>query len=116
MKRKTIRNHLDFVCPRNTIAAHCSFCVVKAKPVRANVDARYGLVASKRIFRLATQRNRAKRLMRDWIAYSEDFMSPQYDYIFILNSKILETVRKKGRNKTKNCLKKINKISKQNEK
>jgi ribonuclease P protein component len=49
------------------------------------------------MFKLAVQRNRAKRLLRDWIAFSENLMIPELDYIIIARSNILECNRDNGR-------------------
>ncbi len=106
MKRKTIRNHKDFIVSHDNPAAINSYFLTKAKPM-AKSDARYGIIASKRIFKLAVQRNRAKRLLRDWIAYNEDLMLPNLDYIFIAREAILDCSREIGRNKMASALKKI---------
>ena len=110
MKRKTIRNHRDFITSRDCLMARSSLFILKTKPAKIVNDARYGLVASKRSFKLATQRNRAKRLIRDWISYNEDLMSSNLDYIFILNTDILNSDRENGRNEVKQALKKILKL------
>jgi len=71
MKRKTIRSHKDFfTTPDNPVYAGRYF-IVKAKNA-VKKDPRYGIIASKRSFKLAVQRNRAKRLLRDWIAANEN--------------------------------------------
>jgi len=108
MKRKTIRNHKDFLTtPDDPVAAN-SFFIVKAK-LAAKKDSRYGVVVSKRIFRMAVQRNRVKRILRDWIAYNEHLMLPNMDYIFIGREPILECTREEGRKKMATALKKISK-------
>ena len=108
MKRKTIRNHKDFIVPHDCPAVMGQYFIVKAKPM-AKSNARYGIIASKRTFKLAVQRNRAKRLLRDWIAYNEDLMLPNFDYVFIARWAILDCTRKTGRNKMADSLKKISK-------
>jgi len=108
MKRKTIRNHKDFIVSHDDPAVMCQCFVVKAKPM-AKTDARYGIVASKRTFKLAVQRNRAKRLLRDWIAANEDLMLPDMDYIFIAREAILDCTREIGREQMVGSLKKISK-------
>ena len=108
MKRKTIRNHKDFATtPDDPVAADFYF-IVKAKRA-VKKDSRYGLIAAKRVFKLATLRNRAKRLLRDWIAYNEHLMKPNMDYIFIARSTILNCTRDTGRRKLAHALKKISK-------
>ena len=108
MKRKTIRNHRDFLTAPTDPVASCSYFMVKARPA-AKTDARYGIIASKRTFKLAVHRNRAKRLLRDWIAYNEHLMLPSMDYIFIARTPVLKCLRKTGRMKVAKLLKKISK-------
>jgi ribonuclease P protein component len=81
--------------------------VVKAKAAKISGDARYGLIVSKRDFKLAVHRNRAKRLMRDWIAFNEDLMSPELDYVFIAYSQVLDCGREVGRKSMADALVKI---------
>ena len=108
MKRKTIRNHKDFLTTQQDPVVHNYFFITKTKPA-ARKDSRYGIIAAKRTFKLAVHRNRAKRLLRDWIAYNEHLMLPNMDYIFIARSAILDVPREIGRKKMANALKKISK-------
>ena len=108
MKRKTIRNHKDFLTSPDDPAAFTPYFIVKAKSV-ARKDSRYGIIVSKRTFKLAVQRNRAKRLLRDWIAYNEHLMLPNKDYIFVGRVSVLECTREEGRKKMADALKKISK-------
>ncbi len=108
MKRKTIRNHKDFLTTPDDMTVSGFYFIVKAKPA-VKKDSRYGLVASKRTFKLAVARNRAKRLLRDWIAYNEHLMNPDMDYIFIARPAILICSREAGRKKMAYALKKISK-------
>ena len=114
MKRKTIRKHADFICPSDTLIARTDLFLIKVKHITVH-EGRYGLVVPKKDFRFATQRNRAKRLMRDWIAYNEELMLPDYDYIFLINNDVLESDRETGRTEVERSLKKISKILTQNE-
>jgi len=108
MKRKTIRNHKDFLtAPTDKMVTDSCF-IVKIKTA-AKKDARYGIIAPKRTFKLAIQRNRAKRLLRDWILNSEHLMLPDMDYIFIARSAILECSREKGREQMAKALEKLSK-------
>lgn len=116
MKRKTIRNHKDFYAPNQDLAVHLSWGIVKAKAAMIPGDARYGIISAKKTFKLAVDRNRAKRLVRDWISYNEDKMLPDLDYIFILRSGILETSREKGRKDLSKAFNNISKIYLKNEK
>lgn len=108
MKRKTIRNHKDFLTAPDDPVVFNHFFITKAKPA-ARKDSRYGIVVSKRTFKLAVHRNRAKRLLRDWIAYNEHLMLPNLDYIFIARMHIFDCNRSDGRKKLANALKKISK-------
>jgi len=110
MKRKTILNHRDFLTVREDPVVFADCFVAKAKSAKFIGDARFGLVATKKTFRLAVHRNRAKRLLRDWIAFNEDLMLPDMDYIFIARSPILDCNREDGRNQMRKALKKIAKI------
>ena len=114
MKRKTIRNHRDFIVPFTDLAASNDCFWVKAKTAKIPDDARYGIITSKKNFKLAVQRNRAKRLMRDWIAFNENLMIDDLDYVFIPRFPVLNIVRDDGRKKMQKSLKKIAKIYKQN--
>lgn len=116
MKRKTIRNHRDFFVPQNglSVATDCFFA--KAKPAKIPCDARYGLIVSKRNFKFAVQRNRAKRLMRDWITANEDLMSPELDYVFVVYKPVLDCDCENGRKQIKSALSKILKIYEKNAK
>ena len=109
MKRKTIRNHKDFfTSPDDKLVTSHDF-IIKMKPA-VKKDARYGIIASKRSFKLAVQRNRAKRLLRDWIAYNEHLMLPNMDYIFIARVHVLDCPRDTGRRKMGHALKRILKL------
>ena len=110
MKRKTILKHSDFVTPPDSIIGRSEFFIIRTKLPTIPGDARYGLVAPKRSFKLAVQRNRAKRLIRDWIAHNENLMLPNYDYIFIVNYDVLTSTRANGRYEVKWALKKITKL------
>ena len=107
MKRKTILKHSDFSAPPDSIDGRCEFFSVKTKLSNSLTDSRYGLVVSKRIFRLAVQRNRAKRLLRDWISFNEKYMLPGLDYIFIANAEVLDAPRDDARMRMRRILKRI---------
>jgi len=107
MKRKTIRNHKDFFTTRDGPGVANNCCVIKIKPVKIPGDARYGLIASKRLFKTAVTRNRAKRIARDWIAFNENLMMHQFDYIFILRESILSCDRDLGRQKIAHSFEKL---------
>ena len=114
MKRKTIRSHKDFFTTPEDFRSRGYFVTVKAKPAKIPNEGRYGLVASKRVFKLAVDRNRAKRLMRDWLAFGEALMVPCLDYILIAHLPILNCNREFGRKKMIRSLKRIARLHKKN--
>ena len=95
--RNTIKNHKDFFTTDSDPSALSPLFVVRAKVAKFPNDARYGVMATKRIFRFAVQRNRAKRLLRDWVRFNEGLLAPEYDYIFIARFPILNAERETGR-------------------
>ena len=109
MKRKTISHHRDFCVPSNCFRVVEDCFILKAAPTKTPGDPRYGLVVSKRAFKFAVERNRAKRLMRDWIAANENCMNPKLDYIFIVNHNVLNCTREIGRQKVNAVLKSVSK-------
>ena len=110
MQRKTIRKHKDFVMPKTSLLAHTDCFLVKAQPVKPSCHARYGIVISKKEFKLAVQRNRAKRLLRDWVGFNEDLMLPELDYVFFGNAAVLDCDREHGRKEIKWALKRISNL------
>lgn len=107
--RDTIKNHKDFVMTDENPTARSAFFFVRMKPAAIAGDARYGLIATKKTFKFATQRNRAKRLLRDWIRFNEDKLRPDMDYVFIARHPILEASRDEGRDAMARALTYINK-------
>lgn len=111
MIRDTIKNHADFAARENDPTARCAFFLVRAKPAKFENDARYGLIVTKKTFKHAVDRNRAKRLLRDWIAHNEKMMRPDWDYVFIARRDIQQADRLAGRVAMKKAL---NYLRKQN--
>ena len=95
--RDTIKNHKDFLMTDDNPVAKSSFFYVRMKPCVIPNDARYGVVATKKMFKLAVQRNRAKRLMRDWLRFNEAHMLPDMDYVVVARKSILTAARDDGR-------------------
>ena len=60
--------------------------------------------APKVLFKHAVDRNRAKRLIRDWIAYNEKMMRDDWDYIFVIRRDILNADRDSGREAMRKAL------------
>jgi len=95
--RDTIKNHKDFRVEDTDPSARSAFFVVRAKKTKFPGDARVGFMATKRTFKLAVHRNRAKRLLREWSRFYSDLMAPEYDYIFFARGEILNATRDAGR-------------------
>ena len=95
--RDTIKKHDDFLPTEMDIDARSALFFVRARPTKFQNGGRYGITASKRTFRFAVHRNRAKRLLRDWIVYNEKHMRNDMDYIFIARYPILDASRNDGR-------------------
>ena len=84
--------------------------IVRACPTRFPGDARYGLVTTKRTFRHAVDRNRARRLLRDWIGHNERLLRPDWDYVFIARTPILDATRADGRDAIRKALRYISRM------
>lgn len=104
MIRDTIKNHSDFAMGENDPTARCAYFLVRAKPAKFPDDARYGMIVTKKTFKHAVDRNRAKRMMRDWIAFNEKMMRPEWDYVFIIRRAIMDADRTSGRVAMKKAL------------
>jgi ribonuclease P protein component len=87
--RNTIKAHKDFQTPRDFPFAVTDLFSVHTKLAKYPDDPRYGLVVTKKNFRFAVKRNRVKRLLRDWIAFADDYMCPDLDYVFFARPDIL---------------------------
>jgi len=94
--RNTIKQHKDFLIPDDAPRFVTDFFIVKSRPTKWPNDARYGLTATKRTFKLAHDRNRAKRLVRAWLRECESLMSPEMDYVFIMRAPILVAKKPDG--------------------
>ena len=104
MIRDTIKQHTDFMAGANDPTARCAYFLVRAKPAKFPDDARYGIIVTKKTFKHAVDRNRAKRVLRDWIAHNEDMMQDAWDYIFVIRRDILTADRLSGRIAMKKAL------------
>ena len=78
--------------------------LVRMKTAKIPDDPRYGLIVTKKMFKHAVDRNRAKRLLRDWIAYHEKMLCDGCDYIFIVRRDILGATRAEGRDAMRKAL------------
>lgn len=104
MTRDTIKNHADFAMGENDPVAKSAYFLVRAKRAKIPDDARYGMIVTKKTFKHAVDRNRAKRMLRDWIAHCEHMMCPEWDYVFIIRRAIIEADRTSGRVAMKKAL------------
>ena len=95
--RDTIKNHNDFHMVEDDPSARAKMFVVRAKRAKIPGDPRVGFMATKHTFKLAVHRNRAKRLLREWVRFHEGLLVPEFDYVFYARSPILNTDRKTGR-------------------
>lgn len=109
--RNTIKNHRDFFMGENDPVAKSNLFLIRAKRAKFPDDPRYGLIVTKKMFKHAVDRNRAKRLLRDWIAHNEKMLRRDWDYIFISRRAILDATRTDGRVTMKKAL---NYLRKQN--
>lgn len=109
LMRNTIKNHADFKTPRDFPYAVTDFFSIRTKMAKYADDPRYGLMVTKRNFKFAVHRNRAKRLLRDWIAFADKYMCPELDYVFFARPEILsaDVTREIGRDAMVRALKNI---------
>ena len=104
MKRDTIKNHADFVAGENDPTARRAYFLIRAKAAKYPDNPKYGLIVTKKTFKHAVDRNRAKRLIRDWIAHNEKMMRDTWDYIFVIRRDILNADRTSGREAMRKAL------------
>ena len=95
--RDTIKKHSDFLMTEENPTARSAFFFIRMKPCTIPNKPRYGLVATKKTFKLAVHRNRAMRVMRDWVRFNEKRLRGDMDYVFIARRPILDAAREDGR-------------------
>jgi len=105
--RTTIKKHSDFAMGDNSPTIKTNLFIVRCETTKFPDNARYGLIATKRTFKLAVSRNRAKRLLRTWIRQNESLLKPDYDYIFIARNTILKAAPDDGFTNMKNALEQL---------
>lgn len=94
--RQVFGNRSDFLRLKNASCVfRARFFIVNAAPA-ATLPARYGMTATKKSFDNAVRRNRARRLLREWLRLSADKLDPALDYSFVLRMAILDTTREDG--------------------
>lgn len=94
--RNTIKRHEDFAMTPDDLSGLSTYFIVRAKPAKHQDDARYGLIVTKKTFKHAVDRNRAKRLLREWIRNYDDMMLAEFDYVFVARHKILGATYEQG--------------------
>ena len=77
----------------NDPVAKSAYFLVRAKNAKFPGDARYGMIVTKKTFKHAVDRNRAKRMLRDWLAFNEHMLRPEWDYVFIIRRAIIDADR-----------------------
>ena len=95
--RDTIKDHKDFLMSPDDPTARSEYFFVRAKAARFADNPRVGFTVTKRTFKLAVDRNRAKRLLRDWVRHYSKILSDKFDYVFIARPGILTATRPMGR-------------------
>ena len=105
--RDTIKKHNDFLMRDDDPSARSAYFFVRAKRARFADNPRVGFTATKRTFRLAVERNRAKRQMRDWVRHHSGLMANMFDYVFIARPQILGATRTDGRTAMEKALRYI---------
>ncbi len=108
--RNTIKRHDDFLMTDQDLNARCVWFYVRAKPVKISGDPRFGLTVTKKTFKHAVDRNRAKRLLRDWLRFNEKYLCDDFDYIFTARKPILDATRDEGRDAMRKALHYIKKL------
>ncbi|GHT01609.1 hypothetical protein FACS189421_14250 [Bacteroidia bacterium] len=102
----TIKKHKDFQMPEDGPRAITDFFIARARPTMFE-SGRYGLIATKRTFRHAVDRNRAKRLLRAWIRECAGDMGDAADFVFIARTAILAAKLQEGVALMKKAIKKL---------
>jgi ribonuclease P protein component len=102
--KNTIKAHKNFDFEGAGSVAMPSF-FLKYRPKKFD-HGQYGLIASKRTFPLAVHRNRAKRLLREWIRKSGG-LPEHLDFLIIARAEILKTRLAGGSGQMRKALKKV---------
>ena len=95
--RDTIKKHSDFLMTDENPVAKSAFFYARMKPCVIPDTPRYGVTATKKTFKLAVHRNRAKRLLRNWVRFNEKHLLNDMDYVFVARHSILDATRDEGR-------------------
>lgn len=108
--RDTIKKHEHFAMADTDPIAKSTYFLVRMRRARIPGHPEYGLIVTKRMFKHAVDRNRAKRLMRDWIRFNEKKLRDDCDYVFISRRAILDATRTDGRTAMKKALHYLGKV------
>lgn len=109
--RKTLSRRIDFINISKQIPTFvCDFFILKIRHSIIINNGKYGIVASKKTFEhSAIKRNRAIRLIREWIRLNKEQLNSNIDYVFIARHKILESSLDTGLKYMKQALETANK-------
>ncbi|MCL2629104.1 MAG: ribonuclease P protein component [Alphaproteobacteria bacterium] len=105
--RESFKKRADFLRLKDCGASFVArFFIANAAPAR-EIPARYGITASLSTFDNSVKRNRARRLMREWLRLEADALDPGKDYSFVLRAAILNAKREEGVKELKKVLEKL---------
>ncbi|MDR2685967.1 MAG: ribonuclease P protein component [Rickettsiales bacterium] len=105
--RRSFSNRADFIRLKESGKfARTSFFIMNFAPAR-EIPARYGLIAVKKSFGTAISRNRARRLMREWLRLSAGLLDPNMDYALVLMPEILRAKKEDGLRELERAVKKL---------
>ncbi len=105
----TIKKHKDFKAHQNAPYILDVFFIAKTDKAVKHPIGRYGLIVTKKTFKSAVDRNRAKRLLRVWFRANLSEIKTDQDYIFIARKSILTADFETGLNNMCKCIRKLNK-------
>jgi ribonuclease P protein component len=107
--RETLSRTKDFMRLKESNAFFRTHLFV-INAAKSETDGKYGLIASKKTFKNAINRNRARRLMREWLRLNVEMLQKNTDYVFVLRSSILNAGLEDGLKQTVNAISKINEM------
>ena len=89
--RKTLKKYSDFLIDTGFKNIKTDIFILKTRPCVFEEDPRYGIVATKKTFKLAVDRNKVRRRLKASLIIFDKKLSKKLDYIFILKRKFLDT-------------------------
>lgn len=87
--RKILKKHSEFLKDTGFNNIKTEFFILKTRPCIFKKDPRCGIITTKKVFKLAIERNRAKRRLKASLIILNEKLSDELDYIFILKKSIL---------------------------